>query len=98
MGKEMHEALVFFLKTLHDSKGWGSDASLRDSNYVSAAFSLTKATLKQRTVTFDCGCLHKFLMTSFSLKDCLRGAKAWYFPYSPFWSTGQRRAIASLPP
>ena len=40
----MQGAIFFLLETLHYSEGWGSDASLRDSDYVAAAFSLTKAT------------------------------------------------------
>ena len=49
-GKEMHEAVFFLLENLHYSKGWGSDASLRDSNYVAAAFSLAKATYRYALV------------------------------------------------
>ena len=46
-GKEMHGAIFFFcFKTLQNSKSWVSDASLRDSNYVAAAFLLTKATYR----------------------------------------------------
>ena len=38
----MHGAIFFALKPC--ITGWGIDASLRDSNYVAAAFSFTKAT------------------------------------------------------
>ena len=43
-GKENARSNLFLLKNLALQLGLGSDASLRDSNYVAAAFSLMKAT------------------------------------------------------
>ena len=47
-GKETRVAIFFLLENLalQLGLGQGSDASLRDSNYVAAAFSLTKATYR----------------------------------------------------
>ena len=44
--KELHGAMWFLLESLALQLGLGYNASLRDSNYVAAAFSVTKATYR----------------------------------------------------
>ena len=70
-GKGDARRVLFFLENLALRLELGQqcqDASLRDSNYVAAAFSLLNRKRHTSTITLDCSCLctGKFRMTSFS--------------------------------